>query len=191
MKLTAASIAALAASGALAASVCSGPLPASAFADTESTTNIPFSVCLEGGRLFDIRMEFLATPSNNVEVAFGRDDDMDGSLQPCEIGLAVGWDCGEWTVRGPGLNAEMRLPASSAAARKRFSWTLRGYDGAALALACSENGHPLDLGLAGPPPGWMLDQSWDTVRFAVRGVDASGESFRAGISANGTWVSFR
>ncbi len=191
MKFTAASIAALAASGALAASVCSGPLPASAFADTESTTNIPFSVCRQGGQLFDIRMELFATPSNNVEVAFGRDDDMDGRLQPCEIGLVVGWDCGEWTVRGPGVDVEMRLAAASGAARKSFSWVLRGYDGAARALVCSENGHSLDLGLAGPPPGWMFDQSWDMVRFAVRGVDACGESFRAGISANGTWVSFR
>ena len=191
MKFTAAAIAALAASGALAASVCSGPLPASAFADTESTTNMPFSVCREGGQLFDIRMEFLATPSNNVEVAFGRDEDMDGILQPREIGLSVGWDCGEWTVRCPDRNAELCSAAGSAAARKVFSWSLRGKDGLPRALACSENGHPLDLGLAGPPPEWMFDQSWDTVRFAVRGVDACNESFRAGISANGTSVSFR
>ena len=84
----------------LAASAVSvAPLPQSAYADTEVSTNIAFVV----DRAMMTRIEFTvaldATPTNNVEIAFGADADEDGVLAPRETRLVVGWDCGAWFVR--------------------------------------------------------------------------------------------
>ncbi len=70
------------------------PLPPAIHADTETVTNVPFTVALDVvGRLsFDLVCR--ATPSNNVEVAFGRDADGNGMLDVGEEAHTVGWDCG-------------------------------------------------------------------------------------------------
>lgn len=78
------------------------PLSVSEFADTEVTAchsldqAMP-SVC---GLKFDLA--FGGTPSNNVEITFGRDDDGDGSLSFWESDVRVGWDCGAIRRRGFG-----------------------------------------------------------------------------------------
>jgi hypothetical protein len=48
--------------------------------------------------MFAVRIELDATPSNGVEVVFGRDADGDGLLSRTEEAMSVGYDCGEWTV---------------------------------------------------------------------------------------------
>ena len=70
------------------------PPGASEFADTEVTTNIPVNVFRSDVRGLDVSVELCATPSNNVQVAFGRDADGDGVLAPEESDLVVGWECG-------------------------------------------------------------------------------------------------
>ena len=55
-------------------------LPAPTFADTEVATNIHIKAWTETTRLFNVILEFDATPSNNVQVAFGTDDSADGNL---------------------------------------------------------------------------------------------------------------
>ena len=66
------------------------------FADTEVTTNIPVNVFRSDVRGLNVSVELCATPSNNVQVAFGRDADGDGVLAPEESDLVVGWDCVRW-----------------------------------------------------------------------------------------------
>ena len=74
-------------------------LPPSAFPDTEVSTNFTFVVGEDGGRRLVFSLEFQATPTNNVEVAIGHDENGDGHLSIEETALAVGYDCGEWFVR--------------------------------------------------------------------------------------------
>ena len=57
-------------------------LPPSAYADTEVSTNVPFTAWEEHQKRFEHRLSFEATPSNNVQVAFGTDADADGMLDP-------------------------------------------------------------------------------------------------------------
>ena len=75
------------------------PLPQSAYADTEVSTNIAFVV----DRAMMTRIEFSvaleATPSNNVEVAIGTDANADGNLAPEEAAYVFGYDCGRWFTR--------------------------------------------------------------------------------------------
>ena len=75
------------------------PLPPSGFADTEVSTNIAFVV----DRAIMTRIEFTvaldATPTNNVEVAIGTDENSDGNLSVEEAAYVFGYDCGKWFVR--------------------------------------------------------------------------------------------
>ena len=76
-----------------------GQLPASEFADTEVSTNFTFAVGERCNRRLVFSLELQASPTNNVEVAIGRDADEDGLLSLDEAALTVGYDCGEWFVR--------------------------------------------------------------------------------------------
>lgn len=86
--------------GLLAASTVAVPtLPPSEFADTESVTNLAIDVSHENMGRLDIGLAANATPSNNVQIAFGVDADGDGALEPMETEAVMGWDCGAWFVR--------------------------------------------------------------------------------------------
>ena len=52
-----------------------------------------------GMKSLGIMSLLLASPSNNVEVAFGTDADGDGVLDLWETDCVIGWDCGAWFVR--------------------------------------------------------------------------------------------
>ena len=71
-----------------ARSVRPGPLPGAVYADTEVATNVPFAFGPQGAKNFQFDLCFAATPSNNVQLAFGRDCDSDGALSADEVGMA-------------------------------------------------------------------------------------------------------
>ena len=74
-------------------------LPPAVHADTETVTNVPFATALDVAGRLSFGLVCRATPSNNVEVAFGRDSDGNGMLDVGEEDCIVGWDCGVWFVR--------------------------------------------------------------------------------------------
>ena len=76
------------------------PLEASDFADAEAVTNIVLVV--DHSRLDSIRfvVELDGSATNGVEVAVGADSNQDGVLAQEEAGVAFGYDCGEWFMRG-------------------------------------------------------------------------------------------
>ena len=74
-------------------------LPPSEFVDTEVSTNFTFAVGEGSNRRLVFSLELAASPTNNVEVAIGCDEDEDGLLSLDETALTVGYDCGEWFVR--------------------------------------------------------------------------------------------
>ena len=88
----------LAATAASAADVSIGHLPACGYADTETSTNVPFAFVRSGVRNFEFDLCLAGTPSNNVQLAFGRDADSDGVLSVDETDMSFGWDCGEWRI---------------------------------------------------------------------------------------------
>ena len=78
-----------------------GPLPAPEFVDTEVSAHHPLVQGSFGLKGLDFRLEFTGTPSNNVEVAFGRDGDEDGALAPHETDVVVGWSDPQWASQHP------------------------------------------------------------------------------------------
>ena len=168
-----------------------GPLPAWDCLDTEVSTNAAFAVGGPDNRYLTFELELYATPSNNVQVAFGRDADGDGVLSVPEMALVVGWDCGEWVALGSRPQDAVRSSAQTTNVTKRLQWNLYEGNGVPRNLAVTENGSPVPLFDGIRPPDWLLDPGWDTVRLTVRGMDAPNERFRAQMIAPGTRISIR
>ena len=103
---------------------------AAEFADSEVTTNIPVNVFRSDVRGLDVSVELCATPSNNVQVAFGRDADGDGVLAPEESDLVVGWDCGRWFAEEVATGARTFAEDEAPAAGPRFLRWRAELDGA-------------------------------------------------------------
>lgn len=143
-------------------------LAASPWADTEATTNICFAPCDGPLCRIDLSLEFDATPSNNVQVAFGRDADGDGALGLDEQALTVGWDCGGWLVRGETNDFARTWMESVAGA------------------AAGTNAHRrVEL------TGLAHESDWDLVRVTVRGVDGARERFVVETTKIGTTILVR
>lgn len=164
-------------------------LPPAVHADTETVTNVPFAVALDvAGRLsFDLVCR--ATPSNNVEVAFGRDADGNGRLDVGEEGCLVGWDCGAWFVRegadGEALTAVPERPPDDGV--RTLAWRLRvDADGAPSRLDARADGDAVFGALADAPPAWLHSPSWDVVRLTGRGIDVPLGSFSVAVTPDGT-----
>ena len=75
------------------------PLPPSEFADTEVSTNIAFAVDRPAMTRIEFTVALDATPTNNVEVAIGTDENGDGNLAVEEAANVFGYDCGRWFKR--------------------------------------------------------------------------------------------
>ena len=73
--------------------------PPSEYADTESRIDFAVTNWPGLGRHIKLWLSTVATPSNNVQIAFGRDANADGTLAPHEIQIVAGFDCGSWFVR--------------------------------------------------------------------------------------------
>ena len=67
-------------------------LPPVVHADAEVVTNMPMPALSQRSGKFAFSLGCRATPTNNVEIAFGTDADEDGVLAPRETRLVVGWD---------------------------------------------------------------------------------------------------
>lgn len=169
----------LASAGAWARTAVPASLPPAVHADTEVSTNVPFTAWEEHQKRFEYRLSFEATPSNNVQVAFGSDADADGVLGPDEERLVVGWDCGEWFVLDAtnGVRLVDAAPPTSRAQTLAFVCETRS-DGAVKSLSLSSDGVGLFPPLAATPPKGLYDTRWDMFRLTARGVDDPHAGFR-------------
>ncbi len=175
----------------LSATVASGSLPPCEFADTETATNHPFSTLRPGSQILSFQISLLASPSNNVGVAIGRDTNEDGELSVDETALVVGWDCGEWIMRSGEFDGFLSAVPATGNVNKTLVWKLYETDGRIWCLIATENGRAIDFGIAGSIPAWTFSDSWDLVRLVARGADEGGESFVAKFTANGTSIRLR
>ena len=74
-------------------------LPASEYADTEVSTNVPFEVRFDAMSRMNFSISLEASPSNSVEVSIGADANADDNLSPEEAAYTFGFDCGRWFNR--------------------------------------------------------------------------------------------
>ena len=72
--------------------------PVSPYLDTEVSTNCVLHRSRIDARTFDVHFQFEGTPTNNLEVAFGRDSNTNGVLDVQEIDTAYGWRGGRYFI---------------------------------------------------------------------------------------------
>ena len=173
-------------------------LPAPAFADREVSGDaaIPANVH-DNLRRFRLELTFDATPSNNVQIAFGRDaEPLDGSLAAEETAFIIGWDSGEWFLRPAGLKERfVHAPVSGQTPQRR---TLRAAirvdaQGAPTTVEFSDDagnftfeGLPLE-----PLPSWLTPENWDLLRVTVRGAAVAEEDVRVRFLPDGATIILR
>ena len=137
--------------------------------DTEFETNLVADVWDDFDRIMGIRFEFNVSPSNNVQAAFGVDEDHDGVLSIEESEFTVGWDCGAWFVSGYG--EEFVEPAIVQTGTKSFSWSARlDEEGRLCELSAKDGNAAVFSSLTNNIPGWICRRSWDTMRLTARGA---------------------
>ena len=175
-------------------------LPLSPFADTEVTTNLAFTAWEPRQRQFAYELAFDATPSNNFNVAFGRDGNSDGVLSRAEADFTVGWDCGEWfahvvgrvvgetEIAATNLVARDAGPAGDRRLRVVFTTGRAGVVRAASAQLCAPG---VTNELFAAPFAWPYDPQWDRVRLTARGFDTPSASFSSKTTPDGSTITLR
>ena len=164
-------------------------LPPAAHVDTETVANVPLAASLDAAGRFAFSLTCIATPTNNVEVAFGRDANGNGTLDVDEVERVVGWDCGAWFTRGGADGEYVTAETGSGEETRTISWELKtGLRGTPSRLSVVADGVTVfsELSLAdGYSP------TWNMMRLVGRGLDASQESFSVTVSPDGTTIFMR
>lgn len=154
-------------------------LPSATFTDTEISTNVAITVWTEHIRTFGIVLSLDATPSNNVEVAFGNDADADEQLTDEETDLTLGWDCGAWfVVSDEPTNSFTAIASGNTGIRREISFIVYlDSNGYPRHLDTFADGVPISFaGLDGSsPPEWLFSKTWNMLKITARGVDVHNE----------------
>ena len=169
------------------------PMAMPEFADTEVSTNIPVNVCRSDVRGLDVSMELCATPSNNVQAAFGRDADGDGVLSPEETDLVLGWDCGRWFAEEAATGARIFAEDEAPTAGNRFLRWRAELDvaGDVSRLAVTNTSGAAFAELSAARPEWACRSDWNLMRLTRRGTDMPGECFGVSFRYNVFYLFFR
>ena len=144
------------------------PLPTT-FADDEATAFAAFSI--EAPGTLSATICFTATPTNCVELVFGRDSNFDGALDWPEASFKIGWDAGEWIASSPITGDTLATAPSSPNPQKTLSIFVRiDSNGEAASLSIRENNVPiLTDALPLLAAAGRIDL-WNCVRETVRGL---------------------
>ncbi len=157
--------------------------PVSEFADTEVSTNIVLHASRTDTREFGIHIQLDGTPTNDLEVAFGRDTNTNGVLEVDEVETVYGWRAGRYFVENvrawerieseAATNAlcgvvDVQLRNDAQTVPRRFTATCGGV-AAFPELATT------------PPPAWLFREEWDMVRVTRRGAGVPSEWVRCDI----------
>ena len=151
--------------------------PVSPYADTEVSTNIAIRTGRTFSRDVEIHIQLAGTPTNCLEVAFGRDANANGALDADETEAVYGWRAGRYYIENvrcwerieseAAANAmcgviDIRLKNDANMVPKRFTATC--------------GGEPAFAQLATRPlPSWLFREGWDMVRVTRRGAGVPSE----------------
>ena len=170
------------------AAVVSPTLPVAEWPDCEAATNaaLPVVTWQKRGH-FDVQMS-IATGTNLVQLAFGRDADRDGELSRAETALIVGRGAGEVFVEDVAARMRYAEALPPTAGRRGLCWRVfLNVAGAPTGLiATNEAGVALFTEWRHAPPAWSFDPSWDTVRVVSAGPDDADGRVRVEIGPDGT-----
>ena len=169
-------------------------LPPSEFADTEASAHHPLEQGPIGLRGLDFRLEFAGTPSNNVEVAFGRDGDEDGALAPHETDVILGWECRRYFIERFRTGERIEEPdVGTNDLERSLAWhyTLRKNGKVFKAFAVTNEVGAVFAQVSTNAPAWLYSRDWNLMRLTARGVDVQDERFEVEVQSSGFFINLR
>ena len=169
-------------------------LPPPQFVDTEVSATHLLEQPAFGLRGLDFRLEFTGTPSNNVEVAFGRDGDEDGALAPHETDVVVGWECGRYFIERFRTGERIEEPdVGTNDVERSLAWhyTLRKSGKVFKAFAVTNEVGAVFAQVSTNAPAWLYSRDWNLMRLTARGVDVQGERFEVEVQSSGFSINLR
>ena len=177
---------------AVGARVAVAPMEVSPYLDTEVSTNVAINTWRSDARQIELKLQLEGTPTNNLEVAFGRDANRNGVLDMCEVDTVYGWRGGRYfveNVRGwerfESESASGQCGVCSFRIRNDRDVTPRGFsavcDGAAVFAELA----------SAPPPAWLYRREWDCMRVTRRGVGTPSGWIRCDIEYEFFRISIR
>jgi hypothetical protein len=157
------------------------------FADRE--TSATFALPQAAEKNWRLTLSLAGTPSNSVEIAFGRDSNTNAVLDAEETAAAVGWDRGVWFASGgPGLEERFTAAPSGCALTLDVRFAVNG---AVKQAAFSEGKSPLPFEGMPAAPAWLDPAGWDTLRLTARGAGVRAEAARVSVFPDGTSVTLK
>ena len=160
-----------------------------AFADTEVTAHHPLDLPPTNVNGLNLEIAFSGTPSNNVEIAFGRDEDGDGELSFDEADVRLGWDCGVYFIERVATGErfeEASAGVDDAARLLRVNCAVKRRELRSLSVATEAGAAFAEL--TASPPGWLYDADWNLMRLTARGVGVRDERFAVEVTTAGIAV---
>ena len=154
------------------------PLPMPEFADTEVSTNMPFSA--DNASVREMGLRFMLSDgaaSNCIQVAFGRDANSDGILDADESEALFGLRNGRCFAenKADGLRFEEEASATSRVFSVNFRLSRR--HGLRSFAAADETGTAMFTNLSSSVQGWLYSPGWNMMRVTRRGPGVPSEWF--------------
>ena len=178
---------------AVGARVAVAPMEISPYLDTEVSTNVAINTWRSNARQVDLRLQLDGTPSNSLEVAFGRDANRNGVPDLGEVDAVYGWRGGRYFIEN--VREWERFESVSAASgqcgvcsfrlRNGKDVTPRGFS-----AVCDGAAAFPELASA-PPPAWLYRREWDCMRVTRRGVGTPSGWIRCDIEYEFFRISIR
>ena len=152
-------------------------MPETTRLDTEVSTNVAFNAYRNDARSFGASMAFTGTPSNCVQVAFGRDADGDGDLSTVETGFVLGWRGGAYFIEGvAGRNRVSEIADATHMARQLVLEVKLNRNCVPKYLTVSNECGACFTALSASVPSWLYSMDWNLMKVTRRGVEAASES---------------
>ena len=161
------------------------------YVDREVSQHVQITSWDANTREFSLELSLTATPSNNVQVAFGFDAGKDGYMPAEETKMTVGWLAGKWFI----LSEDQRVTYTSGSYTGTASRTLlltmklnSAFTPKTLAFK-DESGSAITFNdFPEIIPAWMYPRSWDTARLTARGWDDRDETAKISLVLDGTKI---
>ena len=168
--------------------------PVSQYADTEVATNVVVQSSRTDVREVKLHIQFEGTPTNDLEVAFGRDANANGILDISEVETVYGWRGGRYFIENVRGWDRIETEAATNGVGGFFDVQLkndRDFVPARFAATCGispERSEPRQRSLEGcsaafvdfaaNPPAWLFRREWNMMRVVRRGTGVPSEWVR-------------
>ena len=150
------------------------PLPLSPYADTEVTTNVAINAERFDVKEFGLNISFEAASSNNIQVAFGRDEDGNGILSFSETDAVYGYRNGKSVIED--VKNAVRYEEAPADGSRDFNIKMRmKKDYIPKEFSASVGTSQIFTDFSSDVPSWLYRPDWNLMRVTRRGAGAPAE----------------